>query len=265
MPTATFSTLLQNRCNNETGKPEYWKPNKLKRTPFQWDGYDISQVVERVLALQLVLELPVGRFVREASKSELSVSKTIKKLLLSNITDEDVHYRAFRYAADVYPVSSAVRQEAEAIAQEWIEAPGHPIEKPALLECGVFTPALAFLQVCGGQSLQGIAAQVARDEQRHVATNRGVMRKLGMDPGNPAPHLELRCRETLDWLFDGLSVPVTARGPWFFEVDFDKDFLIEESANLVRYGFSPGLNQLLMGSSIYVPPFEQENNAQSYS
>lgn len=260
MPTITFSTLLQNRCNSETGKPEYWKPIKPKRTPFQWDGYGIPEVVERVLALQLVLELPVGRFVSEASKSELPVSATIKKLLFSNIGDENVHERAFRQASEVYPISQRVQGEADAIAQEWIEASGHPIEKPTLLECGVFTPALAFLQVCGGQSLQGVAAQVAKDEQRHVATNRGVMRKLGMDPANPAPHLELRCRETLDWLFDGLSVPVTAHGPWFFKTDLDKDFLIEEAVNLVRYGISPGLNQLLEGAAIYVPPFEKENS-----
>lgn len=264
MPTITFSNLLQNRCNSETGKPEYWKPTKPKHAPFQWDGYGIPEVVERVLALQMALELPVGKFVSEASKTELPVSATIKKLLLSNVGDENVHERAFRYASEVYPISKKIFFEAEAIAQVWIGAAGHPIEKPTLLECGVFTPALAFLQVCGGQALQGVAAQVAKDEQRHVATNRGAMRKLGMDPGNPAPYLEVCCRETLDWLFDGLSVPTSAKGPWFFEVNFDKDFLIEESANLVRYALSPGLNQLLTGASIYVPPFEKENAEQSY-
>lgn len=260
----TFDSLLQSRCNAD-GKPVYWKPKKPKYTGFQWNDYGIPEVVEKVLALQLVLELPVGKFVSDASGSELPVSQVAKKLLLSNIGDENVHYHAFKYVADVYPVSKSTSCEAEAIAESWIKAPGHPIEKPTLLECGVFTPALAFLQICGGQSLQTIAAQVARDEQRHVATNRGVMRKLGMQPGSPSPHLDIYRYHTLEWLFDGLSVPSTVKNSyWFFERDFDKDFLIEESTNLVRQGFSFGLNQLLMGASIYVPPFEKENAEQSY-
>lgn len=259
----TFDSLLRSRCN-EAGKPEYWRPTKPRYTPFQWDEYGIPQVIERVLALQLALELPVGKFVREASSAELPVSDTIKRLLLSNIVDEDVHYRAFKHAADIYPVSSTSQAEADAIAQHWIDAPGHPIEKPALLETGVFTPALAFLQVCGGQSLQSVAAQVARDEQRHTATNRGVCKKLGINPGEPAPHLEALRHDTLDWLFDGLSVPAEAPGPWFFEANFDKDFLVTESGNLIKHGFSPCLNQLLIGGAIYVPPFEKENAEQSY-
>lgn len=260
----TFDSLFESRCN-ESGKPEYWKPNIPQKTPFQWNDYGIPEVVEKVLALQLVLELPVGKFVSEASPSELPISTVAKKLLLSNIGDENVHYHAFKYAADVYPVSKSTLSEAQAIAQLWIKSPGHPIEKPTLLECGVFTPALAFLQICGGQSLQTLAALVARDEQRHVATNRGVMRKLGMQPGSPSPHLDVYRYHTLEWLFDGLAVPKTVKNSyWFFKRDFDKDFLILESTNLVRQGFSFGLNQLLMGASIYVPPFEKENAEQAY-
>lgn len=260
----TFDSLLQSRCD-ETGRPAYWRPTKQKATPLQWDGYGIPEALERVLALQLELELPVGSFVREASKSELPVSETAKKLLLSNVIDEDVHYRAFKYASDTYPITLPVQQEAQSIAQSWIKAPGHPIEKPTLLETGVFTPALAFMQVCGGQAIATIAAQVAKDEQRHVATNRGVCRKLGIDPGKPAPHLEVLRQETMCWLFDGLSVPVSASNRnWLFRTDFDKYFLLQESANLVERGFSAGLNQLLSGGAVYVPPFEKENSEQAY-
>lgn len=264
MPRITFDSLLADRCD-ESGKPEYWRPSVPKPTPYQWETYGIPGAIERVLALQLALELPVGQFVAEASRSELPVSSVTKKLLLSNIADENVHFYAFKYASQIYPISDLIAQEAECIARSWSEMLGHPIEKPALLECGVFTPALAFLQICGGQSLASIAGQIAKDEQRHVATNRGVMRKLGLDPGSPAKHLDALCHETLSWLFDGLLVPCQASNrSWLFESDFDKDFLIQESSNLVKFGFSPGLNRLLIGGSIYVPPFEKENSEQAY-
>jgi hypothetical protein len=249
----TYQALYDARCRY--GKPHYWKPQDLPLTPLEFESGGIPAVIERCLALALCLEIPVGTWIAEATRQELPVDELTLRLLRSNIGDENVHLHAFKRAVEVYPVSDSVLADAEAIAQEWITAPGHPIEKAALTEVGVFVPAtLAVLRIFGGQSLSSLAASISKDEQRHVSTNRGVLKDLGYDPFAPSLSLDVFRYHTLAWMLDGLNVP---------EMALDKDFFIECSTELVKHGYSRELDQLTAGAD-YVPPFEKENRYQAY-
>lgn len=241
--TANYETLLANRRK--------WKPTYLTPTPYDIEDGGVPVVIERILALALHLEIPVGNWITAATRRDLPVSDSALKLLRSNIGDENLHNIAFKRAIAAYPVSGSVMKDAESIAQEWIISPAHPLEKAALLECGVFMMSLAVMNICGGRSLFNLANNISRDEQRHIVTNRSVLREIGVDPQQPTPHLDVFRYHTLDWMFDSLNIP---------ELVIDKDWFIQQSTRLVCTGRSPELSELTGGAN-YTPPFEVSNKA----
>lgn len=247
-PINMYDQLLQSRKNYRNGKARghEWKPVKMAAEPLVSNDNGIPETVERCIAIALMLELPAGEWAACASRLELK--PYAKELLLSNAADETVHLRAFEFAAEDYLHDNTLLNEAHDIAELWENNASHPIEKVALAETGVFLPSLAFLRLFGGATLNHIAANVSRDEQRHVQCNRAILDDLDIKHYEPRSTLERNRRITLDWMF----APMTQGG-------FTTDFWLEESTNLISTGRSKALEELTLGSDDY-SPFELPNN-----
>lgn len=216
-------------------------------TPLESYESGIPETVERCIAISLMLELPAGEWAASASRLELQ--PYAKELLLSNAADETVHLRAFEFVSEDYLHDDTLLNEAHDIAELWEQNASHPIEKVALAETGVFLLSLAFLRLFGGATLNHVAANVSRDEQRHVQTNRAILDDLKVKHYDPRSTLERARKVTLDWMF----APMTQQG-------FTTDFWMRESVNLIATGRSKELEQLTLGSDDY-SPFELPNNA----
>lgn len=240
MATLTYQQMLDSRGD--------WKPHAINRTPFEFTDDCLHQTIERIIALALTLEMPVGAWVGEATRRELPISETAKKLLLSNIADETVHDRAFRECAKVYPVSEQTLAEAQTIGQTWQDLPDHPLHKAGIAENGMFLATLAVLNLCGGHSLASVSAKVSRDEQRHVATNRSILGEIGIDMYKPGSAIESLRVQTVDWCFRDFKVN---------DLGIDKDWILETTTELTRDGYSREMAELTDGS-IYTPDFEIE-------
>ncbi len=260
----SYDSLLASRCLSD-GTPHFWKPNPVKKEKFTLFTDDdmpvdpdtgIDKAVQKILALGLQLELPVGQWVMEARKKELSnIPDVARKLLATNIKDEFAHERGIRFASEAYPISADILDESVLIADRWNSSEGHIIERAALAETGVFLVSLAILRLAGGKSLAAMAEQISRDEQRHVTTNRGICRDIGLNPMNPHSGLRTLVKDTLDWVTDGFSIRADDIGESF---DFDKDFLMRSSDSLIETGKAVQLDSLLSFST-YTPPFEVAN------
>ena len=245
--TVTYRELYQSR--------QKWNPRAINHTPLDNSTQEGVEAIQKVLALAIHLELPVGVWVADATKRELPISEDALKLLKSNIADETVHQRAFEFAIESYPVSEKIMDESQVIANAWIDLETeHPLFRPALLECGVFLLSLTVLNLIGGQSLFNLSFEVGRDEQRHIATNRSILRELGYNPSKPPSTMNDLKRQTIDWMIGDLVLN---------DLGVDKDFFIIASDDLVETGFSRDISELT-GGAVYRPPFESRNKVLDY-
>ncbi len=263
----TFSELYADRCYvNQQGdlKPHFWKPQPIERTDFTLfadetmvceESWGVSQVCDRILALGLHLEIPVGEFVNQASKRDLPQDAVMHNLLKSNIADEAVHYKGFVNAVESYNTTWASLKDAANCAEHWQNLTCHPIEAAQALETGIFLDTLGFLRLAGGKSLVEMASQIARDEYRHVATNRGILAALGYPM---MPDFWNLVEETLSWVFEGLNIPKSAVG-----IKIDTGFFVNAGRSLLTTGEARQLDDLV-NYAAHKLPFEI-GNAKLYS
>lgn len=234
MTKLTYRSLLESRnnYNPRNGKCTgfEWTAAKMPKTPLVQMTQGVPETVSKVIALALALELPVGEWIADASKKDLPISKDAYKLLLSNVGDESLHYRAFQYAAQDYLLEDY--KDTAAIFAEWNTDDYHPILKAGYAEMGVFLVSLSILRLFGGESLSMLAGNVSRDEMRHVATNRGVLADIGHDFKQVAA-IDRVVEKTLDWMMSDLKVP-----------GLDKDFFMQQSKLLISDGYAPELEEL---------------------
>lgn len=248
MSNYTYDSLLQSRLNFRNGKARglEWQPTKLPNTPLVQYTQGVPETVSKVLALALKLELPVGQWIAEATKSELPISEAAKKLLLSNVGDESIHDKAFNFLAEDYLMNYHI-PESDAIFKEWNVDDYQPIYKSCYAEVGVFLVSLSILRLFGGESVSMVAANVSRDEMRHVATNRGVLSDIGHD-FKQSHKIDKLVDSTLDWLLCDLTVP-----------GLDKDFFLRQSKLLIQDGVAPELSELTNVAD-EISPFEHSNS-----
>ena len=248
MAVLSYNDLLTNRLNYKNGKSRglEWKPVKMPYTPIDYDQEGVPETLEKIIALALKLELPVGEWVGEATKKELPIHDVAKDLLLSNIADETVHYKAFSFAAEDYLTNQKYLDEADVFLKAWDTGNFHPIEKACYAEVGVFLVSLAVMRIFGGETLCTLAGNVSRDEMRHVATNKGVLADIGYDFTEHTSVNKL-VDETLSWMLDDLKVP-----------GMGKAFFMKQSKLLIKDGYSPALERLTNGAED-VSNFESPN------
>lgn len=234
-------------------KRKPWVPQLIKPESTRFPGKNLDVFIQKSIALSLKLEIEVAEWVIEARKQLKSkdVPEEAMTTLYRNIRDESVHFKAFQNAGKAYGIGN-FEDEAENIYKSWesISNTIHPLWVAAMAETGVFLTNLAILRLCGGDGLSAMSGEIARDEYRHVGTNRAILNYLGENLHKPPTALDKLREETVDWLFDGLEVSA---------LDIDKQWLLDQSDELTYIGEASELSELTSHCE-YVSPFEVSNS-----
>lgn len=260
----TFQDLYVSRCATVDGKlvPHFWQPMAMQGKKFclfaderrPLHQPEVQASMQRLIALGLRLEIPVGQFIREQSKREVPKELYVKELLQSATADEARHDQGFRFAKDVYGLpSEADLAKADDLTKTWIALSNkyQPLAIAGVLEQQVFLVTLGLMRIVGGPELNDLAMQIAKDESRHVATNRAITDWLGVEFGKD---VEQAVDETLDFACAGMSIKLTNR------LTLDYDFCVKSSRSLLATGLAPELDKVTRIAQIKMP-FELSNTA----
>ncbi len=205
---------------------------KRKWTPVQTTKgrlkYGAEETIYRALAVRN-MECPVGAFVSD-SLSEIPASS--RKLLESNIKDEDNHDLALGYIANAIGVDDKAEAEALRLKEAWISHPDHTILKALVIERAIFFVLLPFFRFNGDAGLRTVSADISRDEQIHVATNSLVCTELGLEPSKSLDKLR---KATINWIMQPLKVEHADRY-------LSKKFWLDASDRLMYEGKAPEFN-----------------------
>jgi hypothetical protein len=201
-----------------------------------------EETVYRALAVRN-MECPVGAFV---SNSLSEIPEKSRKLLESNIKDEDNHDLALGYIANAIGVNDKAEAEALRLKDAWISHPDHTILKALVIERAIFFVILPFFRFNGDAGLRTVSADISRDEQIHVATNSLVCAELGL---TPSPSLDKLRKATINWIMQ----PLTANSDKYL----DKKFWLDASDRLMYEGKAPQLNSTKAGR---MPAFFEHAN-----
>ena len=205
---------------------------KRKWTPVQTTKGKIKdgaeEAVYRALAVRN-MECPVGAFV---SDSLSEIPEKSRKLLESNIKDEDNHDLALGYIANAIGVDDKAEAEALRLKEAWISHPDHTILKALVIERAIFFVILPFFRFNGDAGLRTVSADISRAEQIHVATNSLVCAELGLTPSKSLDKLR---RATINWIMQPLSANA--------DKYLDKKFWLDASDRLMYEGKAPQLTE----------------------
>lgn len=269
----SYKGLYVDRCvkAGEEVIPTFWRPPLVKKETFGFwgstdmpvpDSWGMNKLLQVIIGMGLVLELPVGEFVRDGMKGELPEEihdgvDYVKKLLLTNSADEGRHYTGMLNAAKAYPVSDSIMQECESLRDAWVDLKEHPIMVAGSLESGIFLVNLAILRLLGSPDLATLGRGISSDERRHVITNRNAVKDLGMNPWEPG-------KAILDLMVDSFNFMLKDFTPEDSEeilgVELSKDFFIKSGMDLITTGNAFELDSLVRTVD-YNPAFEIGNAA----
>ena len=220
---------------------------KRKWTPVQTtaglckDGSEAA--IHRALALRH-MELPVGDFIRDGLDTD--VPKLSRKLLESNITDEENHDLALGYIANAYGVDEKAESEAFRLREAWTSHPDHTILKAMVAERAIFFVLLPFFRFNGDAGMRTVSADISRDEQIHVAANSIVCRELGL---TVSPSLDKLRKATINWVMQPLGSNT--------DKYLDRKFWLDSSDRLMYEGKAP---ELSFTKAARVPAFFEHSN-----
>ena len=203
-----------------------------------------EEAIYRALAVRC-LELPVGSFITEGL--EKAVPESARKLLISNVKDEDNHDLALGYIANALGVDEKAEKEALRLRDAWVSHPDHTVVKALVAERAIFFVLLPFNRFNGDAGLRTVSADISRDEQIHVATNSLVCAELGHDP---SPSLDKLRKATINWIMQPLKYENA-------DQYLSRKFWLETSDNLMYKGKAPQLNATKAGR---MPAFFEHDN-----
>ena len=103
-----------------------------------------EETILRALSIRH-MELPVGSFISEGL--EKSVPDNARKLLESNVEDEERHDLALGYIADVHNVNEKDEKEGKLLRDAWINHPDHTVLKALVAERAIFFVLLPFFRL----------------------------------------------------------------------------------------------------------------------
>ena len=219
-------------------------------TPVQVDAGQLLEggedVVKRALALHC-LEIPVGDFINEAMRGDLPDVRGCKKLLQSNVIDEEKHDIALNYAAEAHRIPERMEKEAQRIKETWLELDRHPVLKAVVLERSVFFVLLPIFRFLGDTGLRTTSADISRDEQTHVAANTLVCEDLGLKSDKELNKLR---RATVAWVLQSLKGESDQK-------HLSSNFWMASSDSLYTRGKAEGL---LSTKASRMPAFFETNN-----
>ena len=228
----------------------YQKLHERKRTwtPVQTTAGTVKEGAEEVLKRALAIrhmELPVGEFINEALSTE--VPPLARKLLLSNVQDEEKHDLALGYIATAHGVDETAEAEAIKLRDAWTSHPDHTITKAMVAERAIFFVLLPLFRALGDPGMRTVSADISRDEQIHVAANSLVHTELGY---NISPSLDLLRKATINWVLQ----PLSATNP---DKYLNKKFWLDSSDRLMYEGKAP---ELTFTRASRVPAFFEHSN-----
>src|SRR5210317_22245 len=203
-----------------------------------------EETIYRALALRH-MELPVGDFITDAL--EKNVPDAARKLLLSNVKDEENHDVALGYIANAYGVDEKAEKEALALQKAWIAHPDHTVTKAMVAERSIFFVLLPFFRFNGDAGMRTVSADISRDEQIHVAANSLVCRELGL---TVSPSLDKLRKATINWVMQPLGTNTTDKY-------LDKKFWLDSSDRLMYEGKAPELSET---KAARMPAFFEHSN-----
>ena len=200
-----------------------WSPVKPTKGEFK-EGAE--ETLKRALSIRH-MELPVGSFITEAL--EKSIPSNARKLLESNVKDEEKHDLALGYIADIYSVNDIDEKEGKLLRDAWINHPDHTILKALVAERAIFFVLLPFFRFNGCAALRTVSADISRDEQIHVGSNSLVCAELGL---SASPSLDKLRKATINWVMEPLGINTTDKY-------LNKNFWLDASDRLMYEGKAP--------------------------
>ncbi len=189
-----------------------------------------EETIKRALSIRH-MELPVGAFISEGL--EKSVPDNARKLLESNVKDEERHDLALGYIADAHKVNDKDEKEGKLLRDAWIDHPDHTITKALVAERAIFFVLLPFFRFNGDAALRTVSADISRDEQIHVGTNSLVCAELGL---SASPSLDKLRKATINWVLQPLGTNT-------YDKYLDKKFWLDASDRLMYEGRAPEFSE----------------------
>ena len=189
-----------------------------------------EEAIYRALSVRC-LELPVGSFITDGL--EKTVPKAARKLLESNVKDEDNHDLALNYIANALGTDEKAEREAHRLRDAWVSHPDHTIVKALVAERAIFFVLLPFNRFNGDAGLRTVSADISRDEQIHVATNSLVCSELGL---SWSPSLDKLRKATIHWIMEPLGRNTEDKY-------LDRKFWTDSSDRLMYEGKAPELSE----------------------
>jgi len=221
---------------------------KRKWTPVQGTAGTMREGSEETLYRALAIrhmELPVGTFITEGL--EKGVPDNARKLLESNVKDEENHDLALGYIANSIGTEPQAEAEALRLRSAWESHPDHTIVKALIAERAIFFVLLPFFRFNGDAATRTVSADISRDEQVHVATNTIVCRELGLSHSQSLDKLR---KATINWIMEPLGTNTTCKY-------LDKKFWLDVSDNLMYQGKAP---ELISTKTARMPAFFEHSN-----
>ena len=189
-----------------------------------------EETIYRALAVRC-LELPVGSFIEEGLEKD--IPEPARKLLISNVKDEDNHDLALGYIANALGVDEKADKEALRLRDAWVSHPNHTIVKALVAERAIFFVLLPFNRFNGDAGLRTVSADISRDEQIHVATNSLVCSELGLTWSKSLDKLR---KATIQWIMEPLGRNTEDKY-------LDRKFWTDSSDRLMYEGKAPELSE----------------------
>ena len=215
--------MRQHPYDKLMGRKRKWSPVKPTKGEVK-EGAE--EAILRSLSIRH-MELPVGSFISEAL--EKNIPSNARKLLKSNVEDEERHDLALGYIAEVHNVNEKDEKEGKLLRDAWINHPDHTITKALVAERAIFFVLLPFFRFNGDAALRTVSADISRDEQIHVGTNTLVCTELGL---SSSPSLDKLRKATINWILEPLGINTTDKY-------LDKKFWLDASDNLMYQGKAP--------------------------
>ena len=203
-----------------------------------------EETILRALSIRH-MELPVGSFIREGL--EKSVPDNARKLLESNVEDEERHDLALGYIADAHKVNDKDENEGKLLRDAWVSHPDHTITKALVAERAIFFVLLPFFRFNGDAALRTVSADISRDEQIHVGSNSLVCTELGL---SASPSLDKLRKATINWVLQPLGINT-------YDKYLDKKFWLDASDRLMYEGKAPEFSDT---KAARMPAFFEHSN-----
>tara|TARA_Y100001938_G_scaffold77686_1_gene107443 strand:+ start:2373 stop:3092 length:720 start_codon:yes stop_codon:yes gene_type:complete len=203
-----------------------------------------EEAIYRALAIRH-MELPVGTFIQDGL--EKTVPESARRLLESNVKDEENHDLALGYIANALGVDEKAEKEALLLRDAWMSHPDHTIVKALVAERAIFFVLLPFNRFNGDAGLRTVSADITRDEQVHVATNSIVCRELGLSWSSSLDKLR---KATINWVMEPLGRNTQDKY-------LDRKFWTDTSDRLMYEGKAPELSSTRNGR---MPAFFEHAN-----